>query len=211
MNKTIRICEIQDAVLMRMNGSFRRFLQMWSDKYPYTSRLREVKRYKEEHGCSLKEAMQAVVYQKDVRVSFEIGPDYILRKNNCSFTLFVRVNGIWTKAEQLLSLDTMAADNDYFPIFRLGINHLCTLWELKDAACKKKLEEFAKKVAVRIRQGGKKFCQFCDDEIWRTDEESPKILHIDSNNGTKDIPFTRKGILRHIEEYCSHRLLQDEL
>ena len=219
----IKICELQDAILMKEKGTFRGFLQMWSDKYPYTPKLSKVKQYKEENGCSIKEALLGVVPDKDVKVDFLMGPNYILRKDNASFSRLVRVNGIWVEVEKSISLGTLATENDLFPIFKRSMNPICSLSELRDAVRKGKLEPLAKKIASRIRGGNSKIRLFCEDEVWKTDfppmgirylkgwNGKPEILHIYTKVGTKDILFTTKSIREYLEEYCTRRLLQVEM
>ncbi len=54
---TIRICEESEARLMIKDGSFKEYVQGWSDRFPQKQKLQTIKGLHDKHGLGLKDAM----------------------------------------------------------------------------------------------------------------------------------------------------------
>ena len=95
---TIRICEMSEARLMIKDGSFKDYVQGWSDLFPQKQKLQTIKELHAKHGLGLKDALlvsQAMGIDEDV--FFEIGDRHCLRKRNDKIEPFQRVGEEWVR------------------------------------------------------------------------------------------------------------------
>ena len=53
---TIRICEESEARLMVKDGSFKEYVQGWSDRFPQKQKLQTIKGLHDKHGLGLRDA-----------------------------------------------------------------------------------------------------------------------------------------------------------
>lgn len=200
---------MHDVHLMMKDGSFRSFLQMWSDRYPYISKLELVREYIQRHHCTLGEAVREVTPAKKVDVNMRIGQDYILRKTYDKLSLLARIHGIWVPIREEISLDELARGNDLFPVLKVEVQSVCQREELQEAARRGKLEGLARRICRKAWKND--ISLFCGEEIWRKSSifhinGRVEPLHISTPTGSHVIPFTRKGVLAHLEG-TSARLL----
>ena len=217
--KTIRICEMEEALRMKEEGVFKEYLEMWNRKFPYEGLFDKIKRNRDRFNCSLRDAYRMTT-RDEVNVDFEIGSDFILRKRNDEFSLLARVQGIWVEAADNYSIDDMTRCSDPFPNFRERVKPLCSMDEVMEAGKKGRLEALARKLGKRIREQWLQYSLFCGEEIWRTvgnpwyihwshvDRDSP-VLRVYSKTGEETIPFTTKGIKNHLEKFYMEKTINN--
>lgn len=185
---------------MLEDGSFERFLQMWSDRFPQEGKLTRIRRCKEENRCSLKEAKLIIDSERPEAVEFEIGSDRLLRKENGRFTLLAKVKGIWTVCADSITLEKVAEPGFLLKQPEREVERICSS-RLIHAGRHAALHSLARQIAMmmRERRWWTTHFLFCEDEIWRTDRLVRNIIHADSDCGMETFPFTVEGIKAHLE------------
>ena len=186
---------------MLEDGSFRGFLQMWSDRFHQEGKLMRIKHCKEENHCSLREAKDIVDSQLSEAVEFEIGADRLLRKENGSFTLLAKVGDIWTVCTESIALEKVAEPGFLLKQPEREVEQICSSRRLIHMGRHGALRSLARQIAkiVRGRYWWTTHFLFCEDEIWRADRLVRPLIHVDSDCGTETIPLTVDGIKAHLE------------
>lgn len=200
-----RICEWDEAVRMKEDGTLVAFLQSWIDRYGSPGgRLMEIKEYKDANNCTLKEAKEELDMSRyrprPVDISFEIGADYILERTVFGYTLKMRVNGIWTgdgKIVDLKELPGLLEDPA-----KVRCESLCDNQQLRKAGRARKLGDLAIELRRKLQthyywERDKKYL-FCDQEIWSEEEG---VVRIDRKGGFEEIPATVAAMKAHLQKH----------
>lgn len=220
----IRICEWKDAERMLQDGTFAGFVQMWLDRYPGRGRMKQVKEYKKMFGCPFDEASRLWHYCPPPRdIDFEIGDDYVLRRDGDKYRLLHRKNGVLTGYKEKLELKDIPCV--LVDPARVRYHCACEKRELMEAGRAGTLCELAQKCLDKIyrlreykvywtgRTVGSPFL-FCEEEIWRLDwdwrPETKKrtrwgwymTIRIARKSGEEEeIEGTREAVLAYLEKY----------
>lgn len=196
---TIRICEESEARLMIGEGSFRDYVQKWSERFPQKPKFQTIKEIHDRQGYGLRDAMLlSRAMGIDDGVFFEVGEKVCLRKMNDNLAVFRKVGTIWVKtAEGMDALDSAGLFDDSF---RVGLA-LCTEADLLNC---KSVAELACKVEKRMQlcRYDATMMSFGNHEIWVWDSDTYKV-HVYSRGFTdKDFPcFDDKDVADEIRRY----------
>ena len=165
---TIRICEESEARLMIKDGSFKEYVQGWSNRFPQKLRVKTAKEIHERFGLGLMDALcvaQSMGVDEDVFL--EIGDKVCLRKRNNSIDVFQKEDTIWVKHKDGISAFDTA---EMFDSSRRAEISLCTEENLLN---KKSIEELAHSIEARLMnyRGTGYLMSFGNHEIWTWDND----------------------------------------
>lgn len=206
---TVRICEEKEARLMLEDGSFFRYVNSWSGRYPQETFLASYKRKHDELGYRLEDISRYYMETRkgeDEAVLFEIGERTILKKKNGGFKLFVKVGPCWVRtAREITGLEGMCKASVLFP--DVPVRRLC----LEDEITKERdLDAFARKLAGRLsRCRYPAYYLFGDHEIWYWDAQLPNEMEVYGDYPMEDIVrnLFSDGLSDHITNYKATRVL----
>lgn len=196
---TIRICEESEARLMIKDGSFKEYVQGWSDRFPQKQKLQTIKGLHDKHGLGLRDAMlvsQSMGVDEDV--IFEIGDKVCLRKRNNNIDVFQKVDTMWVRHK-----DGMNAfdSTELFDSSRRAEISLCTEENLLN---KKSIEELAHSIEAHLRhyRGTGYLMSFGKHEIWAWDNDCYHVRVCSQTcNDRTFYCYDEKDVLEEIKRY----------
>ena len=197
---TIRICERSEALLMLRDGTFKDFLQMWSDQFPQKGKLQRIKDLKEDFGIGLREAKDMIDRIDSTcpnqEVWFEVGDTLLFRKVNNYLRWYLKVEGTWVSKGEVTENLT---EKDFFPK-ESTVFVICTDQRIRRT---KDTETLASQLLHRhwFRTG----CYYrFGDEIWTLDSDSLLLVNTGSDPDsikTKLLTYAPWMVRDHIDQY----------
>ena len=194
----IRICERSDALLMLQDGSFKSYLQMWSDRFPQKGNLQTVKAIKESVGCSLKEAVDIVnPKQGNEEVWFEVGDTVLFRKRNNYLEWYLKIEDTWVYKGKVNAI--CLCEKDLFPK-KPEVTVICT-----DRRIRRSIDSEALANQILYRHRIFRGCYYrVGDEIWTLDDQDQIVISSGSGPGTITQETIRNSpwmVRDHIDQY----------